>query len=211
MRASVWFACACALSIPQTSFGQPIVVPNDNVRLSPIFLDDQLLNVSRFPSSDARNCEEIVCSYVAFHYENGVLDFGTDQQFVTITGDWYLVSADDIFSDATVDLYPAMWRDGRGPGPPVQVGTSDFYLGVRLNPAIYGWVQLKPIDGLVTMVGNAVSYASRGIVVGTTQFVPEPVSADLVLVGLVFLLQRRTGRIKQECNCAPTCAQLKCE
>jgi hypothetical protein len=180
--------------LAQAAFGQPIVVPNDNVRLSP-FLNDHLLNVGLSPSSNVSVCGDLVCSYVVFEYENGVLDFGADHQFATISGDWYLVSAGDIFSEATIDQYPAMFLQGRLVGPPVEVGTSDFYLGVRLDISdAYGWVRLSPIDGMITMLANAIAYRSRGIVVGTLHTVPEPSSAGLTIVGLLPFMQFCIGR-----------------
>jgi hypothetical protein len=39
------------------------------------------------------------------------------------------------------------------------------------------------------MVANAMSFNSRGIVVGTLQVVPEPASAGLAFIGLVALLR----------------------
>jgi hypothetical protein len=189
MRAVFWVACIWALLGQQAGFSQPIVVPNENVLLSPVG-DEHLLNVSRSPSFDADNCQELFCSFVVFEYENGVLDFGADHQFLTVSGDWYLVSAGDIFSEATTDQYPAMFLQGHLVGPPVDVGTSDFYLGVGLDTSTYGWVQLRPIDGGLTMVANVIAYGSRGIVVGTTQVVPEPTSRPLLLIGLAALIYK---------------------
>jgi hypothetical protein len=190
MRAMFLVVCLCVVSLQQPSFGQAIVVPNDNMRLRPVFLDDQLLNVSRSPSFQAANCEDPFCSYLVFDYENGVLDFG-GEQFLGRTGDWYLVSFGDTFSEATTHILPPVFLEGVLPRPPVEVGTSDFYLGVELDGSTYGWVQLKPIDGVVTMVANAVSYSSRGIIVGTLNVVPEPSSAGLAFIGLAALCPRR--------------------
>jgi hypothetical protein len=192
--------------LQEASFGQPIVVPNDNVRLSP-FLNDHLLNVGLSPSANVSNCGDLVCSYVVFEYENGVLDFGADHQFATISGDWYLVPAGDIFSEATIDQYPAMFLQGRLIGPPVEVGTSDFYLGVRLDISeAYGWVRLRPIGDMVTMVANAVSYNSRGIVVGTTQVVPEPTSSVVLPFAMAALFYNlRIGL------CRPTLRTASCK
>jgi hypothetical protein len=183
MQARFWIACAWLLLFQQASFGQPIVVANDNIRLRPSPFDSHLLNVARSPSSDVNNCEDLVCTYVVFDYEDGVLEFGPNQ-FLTLSGDWYLVSAGDIFSKETKGAYPAMFVD-RDWGPPVAVGTSDFYLGVNLDIlGAYGWVQLRPMDDMMTMVANAIAYDSRGIVVGTTQVVPEPISRVMLSVAL---------------------------
>jgi hypothetical protein len=115
------------------------------------------------------------------------LDFRAEQP-LGWANDWYLVSPGDVFSEATRATYPAMFEDNR-PGPPVEVGASDFYLGFHLPVSTaYGWVRLRPIGGAVTMVANAVAYSSRGIVVGTTQVVPEPTSAAVLPIALAALI-----------------------
>jgi hypothetical protein len=201
MRASFWIACACATSLQQISFGQAIVVPETNVALGESFLGDNELSVS-LGSITAENCEDPFCAFVRFSYANGVIDFG-GPQLLGQTGDWYLVSVGDIFSDSTIAILPVIYLEHQFPGPnPVQVGTSDFFLGVRLNPSTYGWVQLNPIDGDLTMVANAMSYGSRGIVVGILIVVPEPKSLGLNLVvagtGIGTRLGRRLRHRQQE-------------
>jgi hypothetical protein len=187
MRTGFWIACASSILFYQPSFGQAIVVPDDNMRLSP-HVDSQLLNTSLYSSVNAENCDGILCAYVTFNYVNGMLDFRTNQ-FAGRQGDYFLVSAGDIFSEATIGKYPAVFLEGRIPGPPIQVGTSDFFLGVHIGGSTdYGWVQFRPSDGEVTMVANTMSYGSRGIVVGTTQVVPEPTFGAIVSIALTALI-----------------------
>jgi hypothetical protein len=79
-----------------------------------------------------------------------------------------------------------------------EVGTGDFYLGVWVPGVLhqnYGWVHLRPVNGVITMVDSVMSYRSHGIVVGTTIVVPEPCS--LMLVGALAYILLLTGRIRR--------------
>jgi hypothetical protein len=85
-----------------------------------------------------------------------------------------------------------------------EVGTGDFYLGIWIvngdplqPPPLqnYGWVHLRPVDGELTMVSNAMSYLGRGIVIGTTIVVPEPATAAIVVIGLLAVLKVRSRRV----------------
>jgi hypothetical protein len=58
---------------------------------------------------------------------------------------------------------------------PAIVGRGDFYLGFHIEREVYGWLRLRPIDGMPTLAGS--EFASHAIVVG----VSEP--AAWVLVG----------------------------
>jgi hypothetical protein len=106
---------------------------------------------------------------------------------------YHVASFGDIFN-------PRVIGDNLG-----EVGTGDFYLGIwipvgdPLNPPslqYYGWVHLRPVDGELTMVSNAMSYMSRGIVIGTTIVVPEPATAAIAAIGLPALLSFRIHRVK---------------
>jgi hypothetical protein len=113
--------------------------------------------------------------------------------------DWYLTSAGDVFSAATIDagLFPLL-TDAvarMSATTPVSVGPDDFYLGVRTgfgftadrpNRTAYGWVHLRSVNGLLTMVENVMSYDSRGIIVGTTTVVPEPALSVLAIALALF-------------------------
>lgn len=74
------------------------------------------------------------------------------------------------------------------------VGPNEFYLGVRTgagfggnpvppNRTAYGRVHLRPVNGVLSMVENVMSYNSRGVIVGTTSVVPEPFGACINRIG----------------------------
>jgi hypothetical protein len=135
-------------------------------------------------------------------------------QFVNSNADdgssWYLVDAGEGFTRAGIaqNKYPK-FIDVNDTFLPRLVATvgNDFYLGVNTGVSYtesgdyrdaLGWVSLKaqafggiPDEGIpprrmtLEMVGNAMSYYSPGIVVGTTTVVPEP--ATLALSGFSVL------------------------
>jgi hypothetical protein len=87
--------------------------------------------------------------------------------------DWFLAQPGDVFSAATIAamrfpiLFDSNWPNAPL-GSPVAVGAGDFYLGVRTgvgfdgNPGpprrnAYGWVRLRPENGVLTMVENVMS------------------------------------------------------
>ncbi len=139
---------------------------------------------------------------------------GTRIKLFTFTldggSDWFLVEPGDTFSRATINAgqFPTIINVLPPPRfmPPEQlgevtVGSGEFYLGVStgmwIGPDLrsrtaYGWVHLRPVDGVLTMVENVMSYNSRGIIVGTTTVVPEPAAWALVTIaGLACLFRRR--------------------
>ena len=191
---------------------------NDNVRfgVSPDpGLGDYRLAASKCFTWDAPACLDTQPS-IHFDYENGIIDAG----FVSADGgiDLFLVQPNQVFSPAAVDAGSVTVIHNLVPpksSPPVFVGTSDIYLGVRTgvgfippftpdhvvpNRDVYGWVHLRPVNGVLTMVENVISYNSRGIVVPTTSVVPEPTSAAMVACGLVIGLLRCTHSHTQGSN-----------
>jgi hypothetical protein len=122
--------------------------------------------------------------------------------------DWFLVQPGDTFSAATINAgqFPVIHDVNPPHGGEVTVGPGEFYLGVRTgrgfggpggkpNRNAYGWVHLRPENGMLTMVQNVMSYNSRGIIVGTTTVVPEPstvLSIGIALsVATLFTRRRR--------------------
>ena len=111
--------------------------------------------------------------------------------------DWYLVEAGDAFTPAAINAneFTTLLKWGQK-SPPVAVG-EDFYLGVNTGNSVpdlrnaFGWVHFKVVDDVLTMVGNAMSYESPGIVVGTSVIVPEPSTVGLALAAMTFLARRR--------------------
>jgi hypothetical protein len=115
------------------------------------------------------------------------------------SSDWYVMNAGEEFSkQAILNGLPSPLVISAVISPPVTVGfEQEFYLGVNTGLGfesgfrnVFGWVLLKPIGGVLTMVDNAVSYDSQGIIVGTTTVVPEP-SATAIFVGAALSLVGR--------------------
>ena len=192
-----------------TAQAQTVVV-DDNIRyrVDPIensigFSISKYLNLAPGTDCPLSGCE----TDASFIYDGQTLT----PHILTLDeiSDWYLVKPGDTFSVNTI-------RAGQFPlllevtpqinGETVTVGPGEFYLGVRTgvgftnnrpNRTAYGWVHLRPVDGVLTMVENVMSYNSQGIIVGTTTVVPEPHAVVLVLamVTLPIVLGRfRLGR-----------------
>jgi hypothetical protein len=189
--AIIYFASACAIH------AQTVIV-NDNIKFAaspdghPV-LDDYIFKLSKvamFRPDDPHGST------------TGFL-FGFDGQKVTPFGiyldsdgsDWYFVQPGNAFSDVAVAAgqFPVI-IDFNSFGM-ATVGPGEFFLGVRTsfgsasppgppNRTAYGWVHLRPENGVLTMVENVMSYNSRGIIVGTTTVVPEPASIALLVLGL---------------------------
>jgi hypothetical protein len=112
--------------------------------------------------------------------------------------DWYLATLNEEFSAASI-------ADGRHPvllqvATPyvmneVEVGSGEFYLGVNTSQGeardVYGWARLRNDGGSLVLLDSAMAYGGSGIYIGTTQQVPEPSSALLLVVGFAGLLYRR--------------------
>jgi hypothetical protein len=107
--------------------------------------------------------------------------------------EWYLVQSGELFSRANVAAgqFPLVFR--YGVSETVHVGPGEFYLGVRtgIDPQdrdAYGWVHLgRNEGGKLTMLENVMSYDNYGIVVGTTEIIPEPGTLVLMTCGLSLL------------------------
>ena len=172
-------------------FAQTLIV-NDNITLArdPGFAD--------VPGPD-------IYTAVVIQGSNGDFTnalFGFDGNELTLQGvtldegsDWYAVSPGDVFGFETLEA--RRFRSG-------SVGTDGFYLGVATSSNfdvfpvrdVFGWAHLVSEGGQLVMLENAVAYDSEGIVVGTTQLVPEPsglVQASLA-IATISMLRRRRGR-----------------
>jgi hypothetical protein len=111
--------------------------------------------------------------------------------------DWYSVEAGDVFTAATIDAskFTTLLKWGQK-SPPVAVG-EDFYLGVNTGNTVpdlrnaFGWIHFKVVDDVLTMVGNAMSYESPGIVVGSTTLVPEPNVIGMAVAAVILLVRLR--------------------
>jgi hypothetical protein len=134
---------------------------------------------------------------VTFQYDGAKLK--TSSILLDEGSDWFLVQPGDIFSAATINagqFPPIVNVTPEINGSEVTVGPGDFYLCLRTgrgfansrpNRNAYGWVHLRPENGMLTMVENVMSYNSRGIIVGTTIVVPEPCARVLVGLGISLL------------------------
>jgi hypothetical protein len=75
-----------------------------------------------------------------------------------------------------------------------EVGFGDFYLGIwtpfSSSEQSFGWVHLAPVNGVLTMINNVMSYKSPGIVIGTKTIVPESTSFFMLAVGVTILLSQ---------------------
>lgn len=129
-------------------------------------------------------------AYALFAYDGHSIVYADSTPDLSDHGDWYVVDRGDTFSESTADTFPAVYVNYSGMSPvPVEVGLEDFYLGIRTSGdrrTAYGWVHLRPSNGVLSMVQNVMSYNSRGIIVGTTTVVPEPPSIAAVF-GAAFL------------------------
>lgn len=70
---------------------------------------------------------------------------------------------------------------------------ASFYLGVAttgypsatfMERNVFGWIKIQNDASGLTMLGNAMAYHEGGIIVGTTQAVPEASTWALMLMGL---------------------------
>jgi hypothetical protein len=109
------------------------------------------------------------------------------------SSDWYLVHAGDQFGPAAIAANQFTQVPVSNTSS-INVGSGDFYLGVAtsdlLNPPftrdIFGWVLIHDNNGVLSNGGNAVSYHSPGIIVGTITEIPEP--GTITLSGLAAAL-----------------------
>jgi hypothetical protein len=200
--AVVYFAFVSALH------AQTIVV-DDNITATP-GSEGTFFRISKgVNDASGIGCGPVGCfTTIVLEYDSATLRSGEitlDEQ-----SDWFLVRPGDVFSAATINAgqFPVIFNANPVQANEVEVGLGQFYLGVRtgvgfegnavnLGPPrrdAYGWVHLRPIDGVLTMIENVMSYNSRGIVVGTTTVVPEPSTLAILVFGLGLIVGVVPGR-----------------
>lgn len=105
----------------------------------------------------------------------------------------YVVKAGDVFTQASSALATNVFGD-----EPVLVGT-DFYLAAKTRSTTdpgyhfddtfyssFGWGHFKVDEtGTPQLLASAMAFREGGIIVGTTQAVPEPSALALIGIGLV--------------------------
>jgi hypothetical protein len=137
---------------------------------------------------------------ISFRYDGQQLirDIGATSDINGV--DFYFVEPGEPFSELTIASGQSrpmvLWNKAKQ--YPVPFGPGDVWLGINTghyysggfgsekgsDRDAFGWVHLRQVDGKYQMVGNAMAYESRGIIVGTTQTVPEP--AGLLLSAIAF-------------------------
>jgi hypothetical protein len=190
MRPALILFLACSAQALQQSYAfAAIVVPNDYVRFE-----------ARDTNFTVRVGPEIFThAFAVFEYSGHSVDLflrSADLQYYRVTD----------FGEVFNPIDPRV-EDGLADGGLGEVGTGDFYLGIWLPKGDssmfdeigqwYGWIHLRPVDDMLTMVGNAMSFDSRGIIVGTLDVVPEPTSIGVAIVGLATVSQVRIGRMRR--------------
>ena len=115
---------------------------------------------------------------VWFDYDG--LDLLVVQWNIDEGSDWYVVNEGDEFSLATIGSGQfAVLLEACVAGPPVEVPSGEFYLGVATglgfgDREVFGWVRMKSEAGVLEMVRNVIAYDCDGIIVGS----PADVTGD---------------------------------
>ncbi|SHK21281.1 PEP-CTERM protein-sorting domain-containing protein [Rubritalea squalenifaciens DSM 18772] len=155
-----------------------------------------------YQDSAATDITEIIFtvsgSQLSFDFAN--LDSGSD---------WYLVSNLDTFTNATIeaDTFQTFARIENlvYESFVIDPGFGPFYLGVATTHTdtmytgdpprdVFGWVQLTNAGGNLSIGANAVAYEESGIIIGTTDTIPEPSTLLLVLPATLYALGKHRRR-----------------
>jgi hypothetical protein len=196
MKESLLYAGFVMVAVSSNSAGQTVVV-DDNIGFA---APDSFSASHRGSIQQAATGDDVTS--VWFDYDGSSLTavaWNPDEE-----SDWYVANPGDAFGFATVakgQFTPIFTVDN--PRPQVFVGSKEFYLAVSTTSTdevgirepfcdsndpvcrkVFGWLRLRNVRGQLEMVENAVAYGSLGILVGTTELVPEP--SCILLVGLGF-------------------------
>ena len=157
----------------------------------------------------SRNGEDITSVFLSL--ENSML---TLESYLLVGGiELYLAEELDRFTRQTIDRNdftvllehePVLQMNT------IDVGTGDFYLGINAGidsenggnsskRSLFGWVKLRNASGQLTLVESARAYEGDGIIIGTTECIPEPAAYALLLGALALLapLVRRARFLKE--------------
>lgn len=178
-----------ALSIISAPYLTAAVISNTNVSLSDGGFAGADYALTVFQDEAGTDPTSIL-----FNVTGSILTFVTSN--IDEGSDWYLASFEDEFSNGNIqaDLFQVFVRATTSgfESNDLNVGFGSFYLGVNTGNMdggfdpfpprnLYGWVRLQNTGGSLTMLGNAMSYQGTGVVIGTTQAIPEPSSLTLLL------------------------------
>jgi hypothetical protein len=160
------------------------------------------------------NQEVIPCCSGNYSYTGAYFNFpvGNDSLFegaghlVDEGSVWYLVEPGDVFTEATIMAGKFLSITGGFGSLPdgnnaIPLPGEEFYLGVATaedneydTPNIFGWLKLGLTQSLeLVMLDNAVSYASKGIIIGTSTAIPEPSSIALLVGSIAACILRRSA------------------
>jgi hypothetical protein len=202
----VFFAFSTALQAQTVSVNSRIVA-----QVSPSGIGFQVSKDGQPPPFHEPPLSCVECdTEISFEYDGSKIK--TFSVLADEGSDWFLVQSGDLFSAATINAgkFPTIINAVPPPeGGEIGVGPGEFYLGLRTgrgfegtrpNRTAYGWVHLRPVDGVLTMIENVMSYNSRGIIVGTTTILPEPPVGTLVIGAVAVLFAIRCRRASRGCH-----------
>jgi hypothetical protein len=186
---------AILLALLGTKLHAAIVVEDSNLSWGPASLGDPDVNYGAtvFQDFQARDHTAAFFDYdgTSIRGIGSNLDEGSD---------WYVVSAGQAFTKQAIleGLAAPLITFGPIFHPAVSLTPGqDVYLGVVTGQGfepddrdVFGWVQLRPGGGFpptLTIIDNAMSYFSQGIIVGTSVVVPEPNGVCLALSSAALL------------------------
>jgi len=140
---------------------------------------------------------DIVGATTTLSFENFAVDEGSD---------WYAVDPNDVFTASTIANgdFPFLIGEASGSLGELEVAVGEsFFLGVNTGNfdspngprEDFGWGEfIYDTFGQLRVLDSAVAYDRGGIIVGTSQSVPEPSSAAvLFLIAAGSLCLRRRG------------------
>lgn len=123
--------------------------------------------------------------------------------------DWFFTFENEEFSASSIqsDTHPVFIRHTPDFETNVlDVGFGEFFLGVNTGNTdgagfpprnLYGWARLRNTAGNLTLEDNAMTYSGSGIIVGTTQVIPEPALFGLFIAGGAILTMLRLRQREQ--------------
>jgi hypothetical protein len=174
--------CACfAAAIQNSPALAAQVIANDFIQLRDVVPSEFTVGTGT---------ESLSVAFARFNYSGrsvNLVSRSADLQYYRV------VNFGDVFNPLDPRVEMGLADGGLG-----DVGSGDFYLGIWLPVGDstgfenfgqrYGWIHLRPANGILTMVGNAMSFDSRGIIVGTLETVPEPTSGAVLPIALAALI-----------------------